>query len=112
MSMKNKRFLQCSTKVNKENVRRETIDGVEHIIVSSHTLPDNIVMNGGLYPAEEIASSFDSLERTLAPVEHPTDAAGNFISANDPLAIHNFHAGAFNSNVRRENGRVHIATYD
>ncbi|MES0328042.1 MAG: hypothetical protein ABUK13_07620, partial [Gammaproteobacteria bacterium] len=68
----------------------------------------NIVMNGGLYPAEEIANSFASLERTLAPIEHPSDSNGNFISANDPDAIHNFHGGAFNQNVRQENGRIHI----
>jgi hypothetical protein len=65
-------------------------------------------MNGGLYPADEIAKSFKTLERTLAPVEHPTDSSGNFLPASDPEAIHNFHAGAFNVNVRRENGRVHI----
>lgn len=99
-------LVQCATQVDREAVRRETIDGVEHIIVSSKTLPDNIVMNGGMYPAEEIAASFQSLERTLAPVEHPADSQGNFVSANDPIAIHNFYAGAFNANVRRENGRV------
>lgn len=103
-----RRLVQCSTVVNKKAVRREVIDGVEHIIVSSYTLPDNIVMNGGLYPADEINKSYQSLERTLAPVEHPTDADGNFISANDPTAIHNFHAGAFNVNVRKDDGRIHV----
>lgn len=107
MTIKRK-MVQCATAVNKKAVRRETIDGVEFIIVSSYTLPDNVVMNGGLYPADEIEKSFDSLERTLAPVEHPTDPAGNFISASDPVAIHDFHAGAYNENVTRENGRVHI----
>jgi hypothetical protein len=106
---KRKRILiQCSTAVDRNAVSRKSIGGVEHIVVSSHTLPDDIVMNGGLYPAEEIESSFATLERTLAPVEHPTDAAGNFISANDPAAIHNFYAGAFNENVRQENGRVSL----
>jgi hypothetical protein len=104
-------MIQCRTEVKRDAVRRETIDGVEHIIVSSATLPDDVVMNGGLYPADEIASAFNSLELTLAPVEHPTDADGNFISANDPRAIHNFHAGAFNMNVRQENGRVLIDKY-
>lgn len=107
--MKTKRILiQCSTTVNRDAVTRRTVDGVEHVVISSATLPDDIVMNGGLYPAEEIAKSFMSLERTLAPVEHPTDSGGMFISANDPIAIHNFYAGAFNENVRRENGRVMV----
>jgi len=101
-------LVQCSTKVARNAVRRETIDGEEHIIVSSSTLPDNVVMNGGLYPAEEIEKSYKSLERTLAPVEHPVDSEGRFLSASDPSAIHNFYAGAFNANVRRENGRVYL----
>lgn len=100
-------MIQCRTTVNRDAVSRTSIDGVEHIIVSSATLPDDIVMNGGLYPAEEIAASFETLELTLSPVEHPM-IDGQFISANDPRAIHDFHAGAFNMNVRRENGRVHI----
>lgn len=108
-SSKNSRvMIQCRTVVQRDAVRRESIEGVEHIIVSSATLPDDIVMNGGLYPATEIEKSFGTLELTLAPIEHPTDTDGSFISASDPRAIHGFHAGAFNRNVRRENGRVHI----
>lgn len=106
--VKKKIFLQCSTQVDKNAVSRESIGGAEHIIISSFTLPDDIVMNGGLYPAEEIAASFQTLERTLAPLEHPTDSDGNFLSASDPIAIHNFHAGAFNTNVAQENGRIRI----
>lgn len=102
------KMLQCKTRVNKSAIKRCTINGVEHISVSSSTLPDDIVMNGDLYPAEEIAKSFQTLERTLAPVEHPTDPDGNYISASDPYAINNFYAGAYNVNVKRENGRVHL----
>ena len=104
----NRIMIQCRSLVDKSAIRRESINGVEHIIVESFTLPDNIVMNEIMYPAEEIEDSFLGLERTLAPVEHPTDSNGNFISANDPIAIHGFHAGAFNTNVSRENGRVRI----
>ncbi len=103
-----KKMVQCATRINRGAVRRESIAGVEHVIVSSFTLPDDVVMNGGLYPADEIARSFGSLEDTLAPIEHPQDANGNFISASSPHAIHNFHAGAFNVNVSRKDGRVHI----
>lgn len=106
--MAKRKFLQAATKVKRDAVRREVINGVEHIIISSYTLPDNIVMNGGFYPAEEIEKGYHTLERTLAPIEHPTDEDGNFLSASDPEAIHNFYAGAYNTNVRREGGRVHI----
>lgn len=101
-------FVRCTSEVKRDAVRREVADGVEHIVVSSYTLPDNVVMNGGLYPAEEIEAGYKSLERTLAPVEHPTDSEGAYISATDPSAIHNFYAGAFNQNVKREGGRVHV----
>ena len=103
-------MIQCRTTVKRDAVSRQSIDGVEHIIVSSSTLPDDIVMNGGLYPAEEIATSFKSLEGTLAPIEHP-QINGEYISANDARAIHAFHGGAFNMNVKQENGRVHIDKY-
>ena len=106
--MPKKILVQCASLVNKNAVKREVINGVEHIVISSFTLPDNVVMNGGMYPADEIAKSFQSLERTLAPIEHPTDANGMFLSASDPDAIHNFHGGAFNRNVRQENGRIHV----
>ena len=105
---KKARMVLCSAKVNPNAIRREQINGVEHIIVSSYTLPDNVVMNGVLYPANEIESGYQSLERTLAPIEHPVNANGEYISANDPDAIHNFYAGAYNVNVTRKDGRVHI----
>lgn len=102
-----KKLVQCATEVKRDAVSRKVIDGVEHIVVSSSTLPDNIVMNGGLYPADEIEKGFMSLERTLAPLEHP-QSDGLYISATDPSAINNYYAGAYNENVRRENGRVHV----
>ena len=47
-------MVQCSSTVDKSAVSREIRDGAEHIIISSFTMPDNIVMNGILYPAAEI----------------------------------------------------------
>lgn len=103
-----RRMVQCQSQINARNISREQINGVEHIVVSSWTLPDDIVMNDVLYPADEIEAGYSSLERTLAPIEHPTNSQGEYISAADPEAIHNFYAGAYNTNVTRENGRVHI----
>lgn len=106
--MNKKVLVQCATRVNRTAISRKQVDGVEHIVINSKTLPNDIVMNGGLYPTDEVDKSYASLERTLAPVEHPTDSSGNFISATDPMAIHNFYAGAFNENVQRESGRISI----
>lgn len=106
--MLKRKFLQCTSLVNRDAIKRETIDGIEHIIVSSFTLPENVVMNGIMYPAEEINNSFEGLNRTLAPVEHPTNAQGDFVSASDPEAIHNFYAGAFNDNAVKVGNRIHL----
>ena len=97
---------QCSTPVMRDAVSRDIIDGIEHIMIKSHTLPFDIVMNGGLYPAKEIELGFSSLERSLAPIEHPTNSGGEFISASDPEAINKFYAGAYVENVRVENERI------
>lgn len=104
-----KQLLHYNQTVSADMVRRENIDGADCIVIRSATLPDNIVMNGGLYPAEEIEKSFASLERVLAPVGHPTKN-GKFISATDPYAVHNFDVGAYVANVKRENGKVYHDT--
>tara|TARA_R110000851_G_C13102466_1_gene568894 strand:- start:25944 stop:27083 length:1140 start_codon:yes stop_codon:yes gene_type:complete len=94
---------------NAKAVRKEKRNGRDVIIVPSATLPDNIVMNGSLgpilYPADEIAKSFKGLERTPAPLGHPT-INGKFVSASDPEGINIGHIGAWNENVRQEKGRV------
>lgn len=94
---------------NAKAVRKEKRNGRDVIIVPSATLPDDIVMNGSLgpilYPADEIKKSFKGLERTPAPLGHPT-INGRFVSASDPEGINIGHIGAWNENVRQEGGRV------
>ncbi|KQW79910.1 hypothetical protein ASC65_14345 [Brevundimonas sp. Root1279] len=90
---------------NASKVRREKRNGRDVIIVPAATLPDNVVMNGILYPADEIEKSYAGLERTPAPLGHPT-LNGKFVSARDPEGINIGYIGAWNENVRREGGRV------
>ena len=90
---------------NTAAVRKEKRNGRDVVIVPSATLPDNIIMNGVLYPAEEIAKSFKGLERTPAPLGHPK-IGGKFVSARDPEGINQGYVGAWNENVRQEGGRV------
>lgn len=85
--------------------RREKLNGRDVIIVPAATLPDGIVMNEIQYPADEIEASYASLERTPAPLGHPT-INGEFVSARDPEGINIGWIGSWNANVRRENGRV------
>ena len=102
--------VNITAKVNSAAIRKEMLNGRQVIIVPSATLPDDIVMNGILYPADEIEKSFASLENTFAPLGHP-DRNGQFLAAGDPEAVNAFHIGAFNRNVRREKGRVKVDKY-
>ncbi|WP_292041088.1 MULTISPECIES: hypothetical protein [unclassified Brevundimonas] len=90
---------------NSAAIRREKRNGRDVIIVPSATMPDDVVMNDILYPAAEIAKSFLSLERTPAPLGHPT-INGKFLSARDPEGLNQGWIGAWNENVRQEGGRV------
>lgn len=96
------------SKVANSKIRRErNADGRNVIIVPSATLPDNVVMNGGLYPAEEIEKSYMTLDNTPAPLGHP-QINGQFVNASLPQAINSFYVGAYNTNVRREDGKVYL----
>lgn len=96
------------TAINKATIRHEKRDGRDVIVVPSVTLPDGIVMNKVRYPAEVIANSYKSLEGTPAPLGHPTGSDGSFIPASNPLGLVKGFIGAWNENVRRENGRVFL----
>lgn len=93
------------TLANTAAIRREKRNGRDVIIVPSATLPDDVVMNDILYPAAEIAKSFSTLERTPAPLGHPS-VNGKFLSARDPEGLNQGWIGAWNENVRQEGGRV------
>lgn len=95
------------TVVNKAAIRREQRNGRDVIVVPSVTLPDNIVMNGIRYPADEIEKGYKTLERTPAPLGHP-NLNGKFVSASDPEGLVQGWIGAWNENVRREDGKVKI----
>lgn len=91
--------------VNHATIRYETHNGREHMVIPSFTLPDGVVMNGGMYPHDEIEKSYKSLEGTLAPLSHP-QVDGDYVAANQAEAINAHHIGAWNRNVKRVGNRV------
>lgn len=98
-----KQLVQIVNKVNNAAIRRIRNERGDLVyVVPSYTLPDDCVMNGGLYPADEIARSYHTLNDTPAPAGHPYDANGNYISANSPDGILYFQCGIFNKNVQRQ----------
>lgn len=92
--------------VSGDMIREENFQGEPHYMIASATMPDDIVMNGLLYPAEEIEASYMGLSGVHAPLGHPVGEDGDFISASTPYAIRHYGVGAQVVNVRRENGRV------
>lgn len=93
--------------VNASKIRHETRDGRKVVILPSATLPTNVVMNKIRYTDKAIADSFHTLEGTPAPLGHPT-VNGKFVSAKEPQGLVRSFIGAWNENVRRENGRVFL----
>lgn len=93
--------------LNAKEIRKEERDGREVIVVPSYTMPDDVVMNGIMYPAAEIERSYKSLEGTPAPLGHPT-VNKMFVSARHPLGLNIGYFGAFNANVERQDGRVYV----
>lgn len=105
----NTALVSVINQVNSASIRREVKDGESYIVVPSATLPDNVVMNGGYYPADEIEKSYMTLEGTHVPIEHPKDDQGQYISAGAPAAMRlGYLIGAENRNCMRTNGRVYV----
>ena len=67
-------------------------------------------MNGGLYPAEEINNSYQTMEGKLMPLPHPM-VDGKYVSANDPRAINTYHVGAWAQNVSKSGDQVVMDVY-
>ena len=88
------------------NITTETINGAEHIVVKNVVpVRDGIVLNGGLYPAEENTKGYKSLEDKPMPYGHPK-VDGRHVSASNVRAVNEYHVGAYTRNVRKENGDV------
>lgn len=99
--------VQMAYQVNNSHIRRETHNGREHIVVPSFTLPSEVVMNGGLYPHDEIEKAYHTLEGTLAPAGHPV-VNGQYVSAMTPEALNTYYVGAWNRSVKRVGNRISV----
>lgn len=100
-----------SLAINASNISTTTINGQEHYIIRGAVpIVDDIVMNGGLYPAEEINNSYQTMEGKLMPLPHPM-VDGKYVSANDPRAINSYHVGAWAQNVSKSGDQVVMDVY-
>lgn len=95
------------TQVNLNDITEQTDkNGRACIVIPSKTLPDNVVMNRILYPAEEIEKGYQTLEGTPAPMGHPM-VDGVYVPASHPEA-YQYTSGVINRNVKRSDGVVHL----
>ena len=100
-----------SLAINASNISTTTINGQEHYVIRGAVpIVDDIVMNGGLYPAEEINNSYQTMEGKLMPLSHPM-VDGKYVSANDPRAINSYHVGAWAQNVSKSGDQVVMDVY-
>ncbi len=96
-----------TVKVNNADIRKEKRDGREVWIVPSKTLPRDIVMNGIMYPGEQVEQTFNLLEGKPAPYGHPA-INGQFVSALHPMALNTAWVGAHNENATYDGNRVSL----
>lgn len=94
-------------KVNSSQVRKDTLNGREHYVIPSYTLPSDVVMNGVLYTDAQIRANYHKLEGKLAPSGHPT-VDGKFVSASSPEGLTLGWIGAHNRNVKMVGNRVYL----
>lgn len=88
------------------NARNVSKDGGTYTIREVCGAVDEIVMNGMLYPADQLAAGAKSLEDKPAPAGHPRNSSGAYISALSGDALLNSYAGAVCKNARHESGRT------
>lgn len=96
--------------VNAASIRREVVNGRDHLVIPSYTLPGGVTMNRGLYLEEEIDKAYTSLEGTFAPLSHPM-VDGEYVSAKTPEAINAYHVGAYNKNVEKRGNRIYLEKF-
>lgn len=100
--MKSKRVHILSA-VNAANVSKS---GAIYTIKDVCGAVDDIVMNGRLYPADQLAAGIASLEGKPAPAGHPKNSAGQHISALNGEALASAWIGSYAKNARHTAGRT------
>ena len=88
------------------NISEQIIDGDDHYVIKNVVpLVDDVVMNAGLYPADEIRKSYDGLNGNPAPYNHPM-VDGTYVSAHNVRAVNQYHVGAWIENASHDGGKV------
>ena len=93
------------------NISEKIIDGDQHYVIKNVVpVVDDIVMNGGLYPGEEIKKSFQGLDGKPAPYNHPM-VDGKYVSASMTRAANQFSVGAWIENSSHDGNKALVDLY-
>lgn len=88
------------------NISEQIIDGDDHYVIKNVVpLVDDVVMNDGMYPADEIKKSYDGLNGNPAPYNHPM-VDGAYVSAHNVRAVNQYHVGSWIENASHDGGKV------
>ena len=98
--------------INKSSkITKETINNKEHYVIRDVVpVVDDVVMNNGLYPKDEIDKSYKSINGNLMPIGHPK-VDGQFVSASNAKAINEYYGGAWAENVHKDQDKVLLDCY-
>ena len=88
------------------NISEQIIDGDDHYVIKNVVpLVDDVVMNNGLYPTDEIKKSYNGLNGNPAPYNHPM-VDGAYVSAHNVRAVNQYHVGSWIENASHDGGKV------
>nr|DAM07421.1 MAG TPA: prohead serine protease [Caudoviricetes sp.] len=95
----NKLQVNVLTTINSaSNISEQIIDGDPHFVIKNVVpVVDDVVMNNGLYPGDEIRKSYHGLDGKPAPYNHPM-IDGKYVSASMTRAANQFGVGAWIEN--------------
>lgn len=105
--MNNKLQVNVLTTINSaSNISEQIIDGDPHYVIKNVVpVVDDVVMNNGLYPGEEIRKSYHGLDSKPAPYNHPM-IDGKYVSASMTRAANQFSVGAWIENPSHDGSKA------
>lgn len=93
------------------NISEKIIDGHPHYVIKNVVpVVDDVVMNDGLYPGEEIRKSYHGLDGKPAPYNHPM-IDGKYVSASMTRAANQFSVGAWIENSSHDGSKALVDLY-
>lgn len=105
--MNNKLQVNVLTTINSaSNISEQIIDGDPHYVIKNVVpVVDDVVMNNGLYPGDEIRKSYHGLDGKPAPYNHPM-IDGKYVSASMTRAANQFSVGAWIENPSHDGSKA------